>query len=142
MDALHDVGDIGLDIDVVDFTRLDDGQDDRRQFGALEASREESVPAPDRKSAHTAFGNQVVGLELTIVEEAVEGPPSPGRIGERLGDLRVAAEGMASVADRSFVIADIYEASAAISLPVTVMPALLRLIVIAARPQKDDPAYG
>ncbi len=52
-----------------------------------------------------------------------------------------APEGTASVAGRSFVIADIYEASAAISLPAMVLPALLAIIAIAAAPGQKPSAH-
>ncbi len=47
----------------------------------------------------------------------------------------VAAPGTTSVGERTFVIADIYEASAAISLPAMILPAIITIIAAISRPR-------
>ena len=62
---------------------------------AAKLPEKSQLPPADRKSTNRPFRNQVVGLELAIIEEAIERAPSFGAVGEGLGDIGMARQTLA-----------------------------------------------
>ncbi len=93
--ALGDIGHVGFGINPAELAGLDDAEHDRGPLCRGEAAREKPIAPADRKSTNRPLRDQVVGLELAIVEEAVERAPSPGAIGEGLRDIGMARQTVA-----------------------------------------------
>ena len=73
--AVQEIGDIGLGIEIVGLCRLDDGHDGRGVFGAAVGTSKHPVLPADTQRAHGALGDIVIDGNGRVVEKQGEGIP-------------------------------------------------------------------
>ena len=66
-DLSNYVGDVGLRVDAVGLTDLDDGVDRRSTLAARVRTGEQPVPPSDGNAAQRAFGDVVIDLQAPVI---------------------------------------------------------------------------
>ena len=90
MDAIEDVGEVGLRVEAVQLCRLDDRHGAGERLGAGVGAREEPVFSSDADRAQGALGRIVVDADAAVLEEQAEGRPAAEAVAEGLGQVALA----------------------------------------------------
>ena len=91
-DAVKDVGQPSLGVDVVEFRGADQGVHDRGAHAAAIGAAEQPCFTAEGHAAQRSFGRVVAQADAAILEEAGEGGPALEHVVDRLGDLGVARQ--------------------------------------------------
>ena len=83
---MHDAGDVGEGLDVVELATLDDGIDGSGALAAGLRSRGQSIVVSDSDAPDRAFGDKVVDFQTPVVEIAGECLPAFERVVKRDGE--------------------------------------------------------
>src|SRR4030081_1001244 len=91
-DAVDDVGQPSLWINIVEFGGLDERVHDRRTPSSGVGTSEEIILAAERDWANGAFGGVVAHFEAAITGKSRQGVPARGRVADGLCERTLAAD--------------------------------------------------
>jgi len=90
VDAVEDIGEVGLRIEAIHFCGFDDGHGAGERFSACIGASEQPVASADADRPQGAFCGVVVDGNATIGQEQREGWPAAEPVAERLGQIALA----------------------------------------------------